>query len=97
MRAWWLGHPCTRGQLARRLAGWQRRGRFFQRVIVEYETAKRGDDTWLSIQFMKTMKIDRVAASLLLDSFTDTTPDMLKALTMPTLLVCGDQDQPLGA
>jgi len=79
------------------LAGWQRRGRFFQRVIAEYETAKRGDDTWLSIQFMKTMKIDRVAASLLLDSFTDTTPDMLKALTMPTLLVCGDQDQDNGS
>lgn len=79
------------------LAGWQRRGRFFQRVIAEYETAKRGDDTWLSIQFMKTMKIDRVAASLLLDSFTDTTPDMLKALTMPTLLVCGDKDQDNGS
>lgn len=79
------------------LAGWQRRGRFFQRVIAEYETAKRGDDTWLSIQFLKTMKVDRIAASLLLDSFTDTTPDMLAALTMPTLLVCGEQDQDNGS
>lgn len=79
------------------LAGWQRRGRFFKRVIAEYETAKRGDDTWLSIQFMKTMKIDRVAAGHLLDSFTDTSPDMLAALTMPTLVVCGDQDQDNGS
>ena len=79
------------------LAGWARRGQFFQRVIADYETAKRGDETWMSIQFMKTMKIDRVAASLLLDSFTDTTPDMLAALTMPTLLVCGDQDQDNGS
>ena len=79
------------------LAGWQKRGQFFQRVIAEYETAKRGDDTWMSIQFMKTMKIDRVAASLLLDSFTDTAPDMLAALTMPTLVVCGDQDQDNGS
>jgi len=79
------------------LAGWQKRGQFFQRVIAEYETAKRGDDTWMSIQFMKTMKVDRVAASLLLDSFTDTTPDMLAALTMPTLVVCGDQDQDNGS
>ncbi|WP_422058912.1 alpha/beta fold hydrolase [Sphingopyxis sp.] len=78
------------------LAGWAKRGQFFQRVIADYETAKRGDDTWMSIQFMKTMKIDRVAASLLLDSFTDTTPAMLRALTMPTLLVCGDQDQDNG-
>lgn len=79
------------------LAGWAKRGQFFQRVIADYDTAKRGDDTWMSIQFMKTMKIDRVAASLLLDSFTDTTPAMLRALTMPTLLVCGDQDQDNGS
>ena len=78
------------------LAGWQRRGQFFKRVIAEYETAKRGDDTWLSIQFMKTMKVDRIAAGHLLDSFTDTTPEMLAALTMPTLVVCGEQDQDNG-
>ena len=79
------------------LAGWAKRGQFFQRVIADYESAKRGDDTWMSIQFMKTMKIDRVAARLLLDSFTDTTPEMLAALTMPTLVVCGDQDQDNGS
>jgi pimeloyl-ACP methyl ester carboxylesterase len=79
------------------LAGWTRRSAFFQRVIAEYETAKRGDDTWMSIQFMKTMKIDRVAASLLLDTFTDTAPEALSAITMPTLIVCGDQDQDNGS
>lgn len=79
------------------LAGWQRRGAFFKRVIAEYESAKRGDDTWLSIQFMKTMKVDRIAAGHLLDSFTDTSPDMLAAITMPTLLVCGEQDQDNGS
>lgn len=79
------------------LAGWQKRGAFFKRVIAEYESAKRGDDTWLSIQFMKTMKVDRIAAGHLLDSFTDTAPDMLAAITMPTLLVCGEQDQDNGS
>jgi pimeloyl-ACP methyl ester carboxylesterase len=79
------------------LAGWQRRGQFFKRVIADFETAKRGDDTWLSIQFMKTMKVDRIAAGHLLDSFTDTAPDALAALTMPTLLVCGEQDQDNGS
>ena len=66
-------------------------------MIAEYETAKRGDDTWLSVQFMKTMKVDRIAAGHLLDSFTDTTPEMLAALTMPTLVVCGDRDQDNGS
>src|SRR3546814_454383 len=67
------------------LAGWQRRGEFFQRAIAEYETTKRGDDTWLSVQFMKTMKVDRVAAGHLLDSLTDTAPAALAVLTMPVL------------
>lgn len=79
------------------LAGWQRRGQFFKRAIAEYETAKRGDDTWLSIQFMKTMKVDRIAAGHLLDSFTDTPPAALAALTMPVLVVCGAQDQDNGS
>ena len=79
------------------LAGWSQRGQFFQRVIADYETAKRGDDTWLSIQFMKTMKVDRIAAGHLLDSFTDTSPDALAALTMPTLVVCGADDQDNGS
>lgn len=79
------------------LAGWQRRGQFFKRVIAEYESAKRGDDTWMSIQFMKTMKVDRIAAGHLLDSFTDTPPEALAAVVMPVLVVCGDQDQDNGA
>ncbi len=79
------------------LAGWQRRGQFFKRVIAEYETARRGDDTWMSIQFMKTMKVDRIAAGHLLDSFTDTSPDALAVLTMPTLVVCGAEDQDNGS
>lgn len=79
------------------LAGWQRRGAFFKRAIADFDSAKRGDDIWLSIQFMKTMKVDRIAAAHLLDSFTDTAPDALGALTMPTLLVCGEQDQDNGS
>src|SRR3546814_10372986 len=46
---------------------------------------------------MKTMKVDRIAAGHLLDTFTDTTPEMLAALTMPTLVVCGEQDQDNGS
>lgn len=79
------------------LAGWQRRGDFFRRAIVEYDSAKRGEDTWMAIQFMKTMKVDRVAAGHLLNSFTDTPPEALAAITMPTLVVCGEDDQDNGS
>jgi pimeloyl-ACP methyl ester carboxylesterase len=79
------------------LSGWQRRGDFFRRAIAEYDSAKRGDDTWMAIQFMKTMKVDRVAAGHLLNSFTDTPPEALAAITMPTLVVCGEDDQDNGS
>lgn len=79
------------------LAGWQRRGDFFHRAIAGFDTAKRGDDIWLAIQFMKTMGVDRIAASHLLHSFTDTDPALLARVTMPTLVVCGADDRDNGS
>ena len=37
---------------------------------------------------MKTMKVDRVAAALLLPTFTDAQPEWLAAFTMPTRWCC---------
>ena len=74
------------------LTGSAVRTSFFRRAIAEFSTAKRGDDTWLAIQFMKTMKIDRRAADLLLKSFTATEASALATVSMPTLVVCGAQD-----
>ena len=79
------------------LAGWQRRGDFFHRAIAAFDTAKRGDDIWLAIQFMKTMGVDRIAAGHLLHSFTDTDPELLSRVTMPTLVVCGAEDRDNGS
>ncbi|NJS14095.1 MAG: alpha/beta hydrolase [Sphingopyxis sp.] len=79
------------------LAGWLSRSQFFQRVIAEYDTARRGDDTWMAVQFMKTMNVDRIAAGHLLASFTDTDLALLARVTMPTLVVCGAQDQDNGS
>jgi pimeloyl-ACP methyl ester carboxylesterase len=45
---------------------------------------------------MKSMEIDRIAARLLLGTFADTPREALTALTMPTLVVCGDQDRDNG-
>lgn len=74
------------------LTGTGQRGDFFRRAIREFDTAKRGDDIWMPVQFMKTMEIDLVAADLLLQTFVNTDAPQLAALAMPTLLVCGDKD-----
>jgi pimeloyl-ACP methyl ester carboxylesterase len=79
------------------LAGWTRRRDFFLRAIDQFDTAKRGDDTWMAIQFMKTMAVDRAAVRLLLGTFTDTPPAALAAVAMPTLVVCGDKDEDNGS
>lgn len=79
------------------LAGWRNRKRFFLDAIALADTAKRGDPHWLSIQFMKTMKIDPVAATLLLETFADTDPTELSQIIMPTLLVCGVDDDDNGS
>jgi pimeloyl-ACP methyl ester carboxylesterase len=79
------------------LAGWRRRRKFFDEAIAMFDTAPRGDPHWLAIQFMKTMKIDRIAAGHLLATFEDAHPDWLEAFTMPTLVVCGADDHDNGS
>jgi pimeloyl-ACP methyl ester carboxylesterase len=79
------------------LRDWKRRKTFFLEAIELFDQAQRGDPHWLSIQFMKSQKVDRVAAAQLLESFEDTFLDWLQAFTMPTLVVCGDQDDDNGS
>lgn len=79
------------------LSDWNRRQDFFHEAIARFDTAKRGDRWWMAIQFMKTMKVDRVAAGLLLKTFEDAHADWLSAFSMPTLVVCGEQDDDNGS
>jgi pimeloyl-ACP methyl ester carboxylesterase len=78
------------------LAGWTGRGAFFIDAIDRFESVRAGDPAFPAVQFMKTMKVDRVATRMLLQTFTDTPPEALAAITMPTLIVNGDQDRDNG-
>jgi pimeloyl-ACP methyl ester carboxylesterase len=79
------------------LRHWERRKHFFLEAIELFDRVPRGDPHWLSIQFMKSQKIDRVAACLLLQSFADTFMDWLKSFTMRTMVVCGSEDRDNGS
>ena len=79
------------------LRNWKQRKDFFVEAIERFDEAERGDPHWLSIQFMKSQKVDRVAAAHLLDSFEDAFMDWLEAFTMPTLVVCGAEDEDNGS
>lgn len=79
------------------LRHWQRRKHFFLEAIELFDRVPRGDPHWLSIQFMKSQRVDRVAAGLLLESFADAFVAWLKAFSMPTLVVCGSEDHDNGS
>src|SRR3546814_19344238 len=79
------------------LAEWQKRAAFFKRVIDEFDTITRDDPAWLSRQFLKSQGVDRVAARLLLDAMSDLDPALLANVMMPTLVVCGAQDEDNGS
>jgi pimeloyl-ACP methyl ester carboxylesterase len=79
------------------LRNWERRKTFFLEAIAMFDSVPRGDPHWLSVQFMKSQKVDRVAAAHLLESFEDTDMEWLQAFTMPTLVVCGSEDEDNGS
>lgn len=79
------------------LAGWNRRSAFFIDAIDRFDAVKRGDPAFMAVSFMKTMQVDRVAARLLLGAVDDTREDELARITMPTLVLCGAQDQDNGS
>ncbi|SFF95583.1 Pimeloyl-ACP methyl ester carboxylesterase [Novosphingobium sp. CF614] len=79
------------------LSGWARRSAHFVDAIDRFGTIERGDPAFVAQAFMKTMKIDRVAARLLLGSVDDTPPEAIARVSMPTLCVCGKDDADNGS
>jgi len=79
------------------LAGWERRAAFFIDAIDRFDYVRQGDPAFFAVAFMKTQKVDRVAARLLLQSVGDTAAADLEAVPMPTLILCGDKDRDNGS
>jgi pimeloyl-ACP methyl ester carboxylesterase len=81
------------------LTNWKPKSGFYIDAIDRFDVAHRGDPHWLAIQFMRTMKIDRTAVRLLLEALQNDrdAADMIAAFTMPTLVVCGAEDEDNGS
>ena len=79
------------------LGEWAKRSAYFKRVIDEFENIPRGDPAYFSMQFLKSQGVDRVAARLLLDTMPDLDLGLLPNVTMPALVVCGDEDRDNGS
>ncbi len=79
------------------LSDWERRAAHFKRVIDEFDTIKPGDPAYTARTFLKSQGVDRVAARLLLDAMGDFDLARLSAITMPSAVVCGDEDRDNGS
>ncbi|HEU4498592.1 MAG TPA: alpha/beta hydrolase [Sphingomicrobium sp.] len=81
------------------LTNWDRRSKFYTEAIDRFDQVSRGDPHWFAVQFMKTMKVDREAARLLLGTMRDREDKhgLIDAFTMPTLVVCGAEDDDNGS
>lgn len=79
------------------LVRWGGRSDFFLDVIDRFGTIERGDPAYFAQAFMKTMRIDPIAARHLLLSVEGAQIADLAGLAMPTLVVCGAEDQDNGS
>jgi len=79
------------------LSQWEQRSGFFIDAIDARETVKRDDPHFMAVMFMKTMKIDPVAARLLLQAHNPVDVDALTRMDVPIAVVCGTEDRDNGS
>jgi pimeloyl-ACP methyl ester carboxylesterase len=72
------------------------RSAHFRKILTGLGTHPRGSPEWLAEAFLKTTGGDPQALLPLLDSFVDSSEAELEALTMPTLVLAGAEDQDNG-
>lgn len=73
------------------------RSAHFRQVLTGLGTHERGSPAWMAEAFLRTVGGDPVALELLLDSFVDTAAAELAAITTPTLVVAGVEDDDNGS
>lgn len=67
--------------------------RWFIDAVTNADTHPRGSEEYFAVQFMKTNKVDPVAAVHLLNAQVDSAPADVAAIDLPALVLCGTEDQ----
>lgn len=79
------------------IVGSNLRSGFFLNAIAIRDTAARGTPEWMAAQFMKSTGTDPDAVAHVLRAQAQTEAAQLAAIDMPTLVVCGAEDQDNGS
>ena len=73
------------------------RAAHFRKILTGLGSFERGSPEWLAEAFLKTTQGDPEALLPLLGSFVDSTEDELRAITVPTLVLMGEEDDDNGS
>jgi pimeloyl-ACP methyl ester carboxylesterase len=73
------------------------RAEHFKTILTGLGTHERGSPEWLAEAFLKTTGGDPEALLPLLDTFVDTSEEMLRSISMPTLVLSGAEDDDNGS
>lgn len=73
------------------------RAAHFRRILEGLGSFERGSPEWMAEAFLKTTKGDPDALLPLLGSFVDTSEDELREITIPTLVLSGEDDHDNGS
>jgi pimeloyl-ACP methyl ester carboxylesterase len=74
-----------------------RRAEHFRKILTGLGTHPRGSPEWLAEAFLKTTGGDPQALLPLLDSFLASTESELRGITIPTLVLMGEEDDDNGS
>ena len=73
------------------------RGVFFREVLSNIGSFRHGSPQWMAEAFLKTTGGDPVALLRILDTFVDSTPEELRRIAMPALVIAGVDDHDNGS
>jgi len=79
------------------ITNWQARMDFFLDVIGRFGTIPREDPGWSAQHFMRSTKVDLVATRLLLEALRGGRVSDIAAVTVPTRVICGADDEDNGS
>ena len=74
-----------------------RRAEHFRDILTNLGGHERGSGAWMAEQFLRTTKGDPVALLGIIDTFTDTPIEAIRAFDLPAAVVCGAEDADNGS
>ena len=98
-----LARGCTPGRAIisgmglQGLTSTEKRGNHFRHILDNLGKHEKGSPAWMAEAFLKTTGGDPVALRHILDTFINTSEEVLRGLDLPIAVICGEDDQDNGS